>query len=91
MGRCEGSLDLSKHGVSFPEAATAFLDTYAEMIADIDHSDMEDRFILIAISARLRILTVMHVARGLRLRIISARPATANERRRYDTTRTGRR
>lgn len=79
----------SKHGVSFPEAATAFLDAYAEMIADIDHSEEEDRFILIATSARLRILTVMHVGRGLRLRIISARPATANERKRYDTTRTG--
>lgn len=83
--------NLSKHGVSFTEAATAFLDAHAEMIADVDHSEDEDRFILLALSARMRILTVIHVARGLRIRLISARNATANERRRYDATREGKR
>lgn len=82
--------NLSKHGVSFSEAATAFLDAYAEMTPDIDHSEEEDRFLLLATSARLRVLVVIHVARGLRLRIISARPATSHERKRYDTTRVGR-
>ncbi|MEO6983424.1 MAG: BrnT family toxin [Edaphobacter sp.] len=85
----KAAANLSKHAVSFPEAATAFLDTHAEMVADIDHSEEEDRFVLLAISARLRILVVIHAARGLRVRIISARTATANERRRYDATRDG--
>jgi uncharacterized DUF497 family protein len=83
--------NLSKHGVSFEEAATAFLDEYAEMMSDPDHSDEEDRFILLAESVRLRLLMVVHVARDLRLRIVSARAASASERRRYDATRTGRR
>ena len=81
--------NLSKHGVSFPEAATAFLDGHAEMIPDIDHSEEEDRFLLLATSFRLRVLVVIHVARGLRLRIISARTATSHERRRYEARRVG--
>jgi len=83
--------NLRKHGVSFAEAATAFLDESAEMMPDPDHYDEEDRFILLAESVRRRILMVAHVARGLRLRIISARAATASERGRYDATRIGRR
>jgi len=81
--------NLVKHGVSFPEAATAFLDEFAEMDADPDHSEEENRFLLLATSARQRILLVVHVERGVHLRIISARQAKRHERRRYEQTRTG--
>jgi uncharacterized DUF497 family protein len=83
--------NLAKHGVSFIEAATAFFDEFAETIPDLDHSDEEDRFLLLATSTRRRILLVVHVARQSRLRIISARPATPRERRRYEATKFGRR
>lgn len=73
---------------AFAEAATAFLDTFAEMIPDPRHSD-EERTLLLAMSSRLKILVVVHVTRGIRIRIISARPATSKERRRYDATRIG--
>jgi uncharacterized DUF497 family protein len=81
--------NLRKHGVSFEEAATAFLDAYAEMVPDPDHSEEEDRFLLLAMSIRLRLLLVVHMVQGLRVRITSARTATASERRRYEYTRVG--
>jgi uncharacterized protein len=56
--------NLRKHGVSFVEAATAFLDENAEMMPDPDHSDEEDRFLLLAESVRLRILMVVHGRAG---------------------------
>jgi uncharacterized DUF497 family protein len=80
-----------KHAVTFEEAATAFLDQYAERIRDTKHSEREDRFLLLAESVGHRILVVSHTARGLNLRIISARPAKLRERRRYDDVRNGRR
>jgi uncharacterized protein len=81
--------NLEKHGVSFDEAATAFLDEYAEMDADPDHSEEEDRFLLLATSVKQRILLVVHVERGVHFRIISARAAKPSERRRYEQTRSG--
>jgi hypothetical protein len=83
--------NLVKHGVSFYEAATAFLDEYAEMDSDPDHSEEEHRFLLLATSAKRRMLVVVHVERGLHQRIISARLAKPHERRRYEQTRIGRR
>ncbi len=83
--------NIRKHGVSFVEAATAFLDEFAELIDDEDHSDEEDRIILLGTSIRLRELLVIHVVRDTRFRIISARPAKLHERRRYEDTRFGRR
>ena len=49
-----------KHGVSFEEAQTVFYDEYAQLIADPDHSDEEDRFIILGRSSRLKILVVCH-------------------------------
>jgi uncharacterized DUF497 family protein len=74
-----------KHGVSFDEARTAFLDENARLISDPDHSGDEDRFILLGLSIRLRILIVCHSYRKEEdiVRIISARKATAAERREY--------
>lgn len=74
-----------KHGVSFEEASTAFADENARLISDPDHSQNEDRFILLGFSAKLRTLVVTHVYRqeGKQIRIISARKATRNERKQY--------
>jgi hypothetical protein len=71
-----------KHGVSFEEAQTVFLDENALRFGDPDHSDDEDRFIMLGRSLRLRVLVVCHCFRkdDLVVRIISARKATRSER-----------
>jgi uncharacterized DUF497 family protein len=73
-----------KHGVSFDEARSAFLDEDARVIADSEHSESEDRFILLGLSTALRILVVCHCYRqGDVVRIISARKADHAEQRQY--------
>ena len=74
-----------KHGISFEEAITIFADENARLIRDTDHSESEERFILIGFSAKLRILVVVHAYRQdeKEVRIISARKATPKERRQY--------
>jgi uncharacterized DUF497 family protein len=74
-----------KHGVSFEEAATVFSDEHARLIEDPDHSQDEDRFILLGLSWSLRLLVVCHCyleAPGV-IRIISARKAARSERAHY--------
>lgn len=73
-----------KHRVSFEEAKTVFFDDFARLIHDPDHSDKEDRFILLGMSANLRILIVSHTYRGDTIRIISAQKADKSERRQYE-------
>ncbi|MBL7222056.1 MAG: BrnT family toxin [Phycisphaerae bacterium] len=75
----------SKHGVSFEEAATAFADENARLKHDPDHSQDEDRFILLGFSAKLRLLVVAHAWRQdeTEVRIISARKAIRKERKQY--------
>jgi len=70
-----------KHGVSFVEAQSIFYDADARLISDPDHSDLEDRFILLGVSNRLRILVVSHCYRNNSsvIRIISARKANKSE------------
>ena len=74
-----------KHGVSFEEAATAFADENARLRHDPDHSQEEDRFLLLGFSAKLRLLVVAHAYRqdGKQIRIVSARKATRNEGKQY--------
>jgi len=74
-----------KHGISFEEAQTVFLDEHALMIHDPDHSDDEERFILLGLSVKFRALVVCHCYRKNNevIRIISARKATRAEQRRY--------
>ncbi|HEY3354546.1 MAG TPA: BrnT family toxin [Polyangia bacterium] len=74
-----------EHGVSFDEARSVFWDENAKLYSDPDHSRDEDRFILLGTSALLRVLVVCHCSRegGDVIRIISARRATARERRSY--------
>jgi hypothetical protein len=75
----------TKHGVSFEEARTAFLDEHARVIPDPQHSDEEDRFVLLGLSVQLRVLVVCHCYREADqvIRIISARRADRTERRQY--------
>ena len=81
----KSALNQKKHGISFEEAQTVFLDENALMIHDPDHSDDEDRFILLGLSAKFRVLVVCHCYRkgDEVIRIISARKATRSEQRRY--------
>jgi len=70
-----------KHGVSFEEAQTVFLDEKAIRYYDPDHSEDEDRFIMLGMSLQLRLLVVCHCCRAKDrvIRIISARKADKNE------------
>ncbi len=74
--------NLAKHGVSFPEAATVFADP---MAIYLDDGSGAGNMVVIGTSLRERLLYVVHVERGERDRIISARPATASERTVYDS------
>jgi uncharacterized protein len=74
--------NLLKHGVSFPEAATVFADPFAVYL---DDGSGVGRMVVIGTSLRERVLFVVHVERGERDRIISARRATAGERAVYET------
>lgn len=78
--------NIRKHGVSFEEAQTVFLDDYAIRFYDPDHSDDEDRFLMLGISFKLRALIVCHCYRESDrvIRIISARKATRSETRHYE-------
>ena len=73
--------NVRKHRVSFAEAATVFSDERALFLADPDHSEEEDRFILLGLSTTLRLLVVCHCYRANdeTIRIISARKATKPE------------
>jgi uncharacterized DUF497 family protein len=75
-----------KHGVTFDEATTMFLDDDALLMVDPDHSTDEDRFLLLGLSARLRLLVVCHCVReaGEVIRLISARKADKPERSQYN-------
>ena len=77
--------NVAKHGVSFSEAQTAFTDEFARLIPDPDHSDDEDRFILLGTSIGSRLLVICHCVRlEDSIRIISARKAQKQERKAYE-------
>lgn len=77
----KATANLKKHGISFDEAKSAFYDERAKLIDDPDHSEDEDRFILLGLSHSLRVVVVCHCYRGNGdvIRIISARKATTRE------------
>jgi uncharacterized DUF497 family protein len=76
--------NLQKHGVSFDEAATVFLDPLALTFPDPYHSGGEEREITIGYTAGHHVVFVSHCERGNRVRIISARKATRRERSQYE-------
>ena len=73
--------NIAKHNVSFDEAETVFYDPNAKLISDPDHSDTEDRFVILGLSKMLRMLVVCHCYRenDETIRIITARKATKKE------------
>ena len=81
----KGKWSGASHGLSFEEAETVFLDDRALLLDDPDHSSQEDRFILLGLSAAVRVLVGCHSYRasGNVIRLISARKATAAERKGY--------
>lgn len=76
--------NVRKHGVSFDEASTAFGDLLALLMNDPDHSPEEERYLLLGMSIRQRLLVVAFAERPPLTRLISARWATRTERKRYE-------
>jgi uncharacterized protein len=79
--------NLRKHRVSFREASTIFGDPYGRWKADPDHSEDDERWILIGLSEAGRLLTVVFTERGDIIRLISARRAEKREQNDYQTAR----
>ena len=77
--------NIRKHNISFEEAKTVFYDPKGKLIHDPDHSDEEDRFIILGLSKSLNLLVVCHCYRENDevIRIITARRATKNEKTSY--------
>ncbi len=73
-----------KHGVAFGEAASAIADTLSITVYDPDHSEAEERFVLVGFSAQNRLVVVVHTERDDRIRLVSARLASSHERRDYE-------
>ncbi len=80
-------INQKKHKVSFEEASSVFYDQRALLRDDPDHSEDEERFVILGISKQLNILVVCHCYRESEavIRIISARKATTNEISQYDS------
>lgn len=82
----KAQLNIVNHNVTFEEASTVFEDVNAILFDDTEHSDEEDRFLLLGISSQARMLIVCHCCRGdddNTIRIITARKATKNESKQY--------
>lgn len=77
--------NLRKHKVSFDEAVTVFYDPLSATFDDPDHSVGEQRLITVGYSSHGHLLVISHTERGKAIRIISARPATAHERKRHES------
>ncbi len=82
--RLKAEQNLRKHGVSFEEAQAVFADPLSVTVDDPDHSEYEDRLLILGQSAGGKLLVVSFTERGDRIRIISARPADPRERRNYE-------
>ena len=82
----KNQINKMKHGVSFLEASTVFYDEEALLRSDPDHSDEEDRFVLLGLSSELKMLVVVHCYRedDSVIRIISARKASSIEVKTYN-------
>ncbi len=81
----KNQINKKKHGISFEEAESVFYDEDAIQFWDEDHSETEERYLLLGRSAKMRILLVVHTYREFEsvIRIISARKATKNESKQY--------
>ena len=81
----KAAANIRKHGISFEEGSTVFADENARLKRDPDHSDAEDRFVLLGLSAKLRLLLVCHSywEEEEVIRNISVRRASPNECKQY--------
>lgn len=81
----KNDINKKKHKISFEEAKTVFYDTEALLIDDPEHSQEEERFIILGLSKKANLLVVCHCYRASEtvIRIISARKATKNETKQY--------
>ncbi len=80
----KAAANLKKHGVSFEEAITAFGDPLSMNMRDPDHSESEQRYIVLGLSERYRLVVVSYTEIEERTRIISARQVTRTERKAYE-------
>jgi uncharacterized protein len=80
----KAAANLRKHGVSFEEAATILGDPLSVTLPDPDHSQQEQRYLLLGRASSGRLLIVSHSEEAQRVRIISARAMTPKERRSYE-------
>lgn len=76
--------NLLKHRVGFDEGKTIFGDSFLLTFADVDSSEAEERYVSMGVSAKDRVLVLIHTERQGKIRIISSRKATAHERRDYE-------
>ena len=81
----KAAFNQQKHEVSFVEAATVFFDPLSLTVIDTPHPVDEQRFVITGLSYQRRLLVVVHVDRGARIRIISAREAMRSEREEYES------
>lgn len=81
----KASSNAVKHGVEFTEAVTVFGDPLEIVIPDPDHSVGEPRYLSVGMSSAGRLLVVSYTQRNGRIRLISAREATARERKTYES------
>ncbi|RJP58221.1 MAG: BrnT family toxin [Melioribacteraceae bacterium] len=81
----KNSVNIKKHKVSFEEAKSVFFDENARLISDHEHSSDEERYIILGLSNKLRLLVVVHTYRENDeiIRLISARKATKSESKYY--------
>jgi uncharacterized protein len=82
--RDKAKRNVKKHGVSFEEAMTVFADPLSLTIHDPEHSDEENRYVILGESNRRRLLVVVFTDRGEKIRIITASAATRRERKKYE-------
>ncbi len=82
----KNSSNKRKHGISFEEAKSVFYDEHARIINDPDHSEDEERFIILGFSHKLNLLMVSHCYRSSKdvIKIISARKASKSEFKQYE-------
>ena len=85
----KAAANLRKHGIAFEEARTVFEDDEALLMSDTEHSVGEERFVLLGLSAALRVIVVVHCefGDGDVIRLISARKADRGERADYASRR----
>jgi uncharacterized DUF497 family protein len=80
----KAEINLKKHGISFEKANTVFGDYLSVTFPDPDHSKEEERFLIIGLSNKHRILVISHTYRNDKVRIISARIVTKREKKFYE-------